>query len=136
MAPITLRGVTIDPNSPPDDLPRDASNTNFILVQTTHALSQQESSELSALGVDVQRVQDHHHTYLCRYEPTDLTRIEELPFVKHALPYDTRFVIDEWLKDIDIDNLPSYLKTTRSSDDPGRYTIHLNRQETARGLFG
>jgi hypothetical protein len=125
MAPITLRGATIDPENAPEGLlPADASATNYILVQPEHALNRQESLQLGALGVQIHRSQDKNHTYLCRYEPEDLAQIERLPFVKHAIIYHPCFVIDGSLKDVDANNPPAYLKIVRPDGEKGRLTCH------------
>jgi hypothetical protein len=120
MAPITIHGSTIDPEHPPEGSHlQDASDTNYVLVQTTHPLDQKEFTELSSWGAHVLEVIDGNNTYRCRYEPHDLSTLEQLDFVKHALVYHQSFVLHDRLKSVDESNPHSLLRTVRPQDSSG-----------------
>ncbi len=88
MAPITIHGNTIDPDAGPDGTPspytsRDAERTNYIYVQGHHLLNNDEKRRLRDLDAHVLAFEGNH-TYLCRYPPSSLEPLRELPFVRHA----------------------------------------------------
>lgn len=123
MPPITIRNNTIDPeNVEPGYLPSHAADTNFILLQFTHPLNLEEVTILDHYGVKVQQKQDKDDTYLCRYEPSDLNVLQDLPFVRHALVYHPDFVIHPLLKDVDLDNPPAYLNVEKSDKEKEKGT--------------
>lgn len=82
MASITVNGNTIDP-ADAEFVSRDAKDSNFIIVQGTHDLSLDEKSELASLRVEIQEYVAEH-TYLCRYKPENIQRIQALDFVRAA----------------------------------------------------
>jgi serine protease AprX len=100
MATITINGITVDPLTPPQApaaramldamSPNDASNFDYILVQTTHALNQEEKKQLEDTGASILEYVPED-TYLCHFPPTDLRRIRALPFVSWTGPYDKGF---------------------------------------------
>jgi hypothetical protein len=64
----------------------DAANSNYILIQYTHSLTQDEVSELFELGVDcLERV--GVESFRCRYLGTDLDVLRELDYVTYANVY-------------------------------------------------
>jgi subtilisin family serine protease len=64
----------------------DACNSNYILIQYTHSLSQDEVSELFELGVDcLERV--GVESFRCRYLATDLDVLRQLKYVAYANVY-------------------------------------------------
>jgi hypothetical protein len=81
MATITINGITVDPLTPPQApaaramldamSPNDASNFDYILVQTTHALNQEEKKQLEDAGASILEYVPED-TYLCHFPPTDL----------------------------------------------------------------
>lgn len=80
MAAITVNGNTINPES--DKFVSDNSKgSNFIYVQGFHDLTTEEKQQLAQLHVEIAEYVSEH-TYLCRYEPDDIKRLQELPFVK------------------------------------------------------
>lgn len=88
MAKITINGITTDPLAPTPAvaaaaasiLPQDATDSNFILVQTAQPLDRAQKEELAEKGATIlEYVPDS--TYLCRFEPTDLDEIRALPYV-------------------------------------------------------
>ena len=94
MARITINGITTDPLAPSpataaavaDVLPSDASDSNYILVQTEQPLDRAKKEELANLGATIlEYVPDN--TYLCWYEPSDLGPILALPYVTWANVY-------------------------------------------------
>jgi hypothetical protein len=90
MARITINGVSLDPGSAAAVTARinsgDASDSNYILVQTAAPLTADQKSELSKLGVVIQEYVSEN-TYLCGYKPSDLSEIRGLPFVTWAGVY-------------------------------------------------
>jgi serine protease AprX len=98
MAKITINGITVDPSAQESALAAanllapDASNSNYILIQTEQPLDRTQKSELADKGVDIlEYVPDS--TYLCQYRPTDLNEIRALPYVAWANVYMQGFKI-------------------------------------------
>ena len=92
MALITINGVSLDPVAQSDALRAarlespDASESNYVLIQTSEPLSEEQQQELARLGVEIQEYVPEN-TYLCRYGPSDLDAIRALPFVVWADVY-------------------------------------------------
>lgn len=94
MAKITINGITTDPMAPSPAaatfaasvLPADASDSNFILVQTTQPLDRAQKEELANYGAQILEYVPEN-TYLCKYEPKDLNQIRALPYVTWANIY-------------------------------------------------
>src|SRR5919197_1002841 len=89
MALITINGISLDPVAQSDALKAarlespDASRSNYVLIQTSGPLTDEQKEELARLGAEIQEyVPDN--TYLCRYAPSDLDAIRALPFVVWA----------------------------------------------------
>ncbi|KAJ9613589.1 hypothetical protein H2200_003531 [Cladophialophora chaetospira] len=86
MAIIHINGNEFDPTSQSDIFRRlsieddDASNSNYILVQTLENLSNEQQIDLESHGAEVLEYVSPY-TYLCRYFPADLTGVRELYFV-------------------------------------------------------
>jgi serine protease AprX len=92
MARITINGVSLDPVAQSEGLraasleSRDASSSNYVLIQTKGPVSEQQKKQLRDLSVVIHEyVPDD--TYLCGYKPTDLAPVRELPFVVWANVY-------------------------------------------------
>ena len=92
MARITVNNVFIDPErhapalSAANLISPDSSKSDFILVQTKGPLTDIQKNELKQLDVEIlEYVPDD--TYICRYQPTDLTKIRALPYVSWANVY-------------------------------------------------
>jgi serine protease AprX len=106
MSVITINGNTFDPHAPTVIAfgleAETAKDTNYIIVQITgRRLSKDQQQELAAKHVKVHEyVSDG--TYLCGYEPEDLSVIRSLPFVKYVNTYQQLFVIPPHLK-VDVD---------------------------------
>jgi serine protease AprX len=102
MTPITINGNTFDPADPavqPLGLTAsDAADSNYIIVQTRGGrLETDQLTELAAKEVVIHEyVSDG--TYLCGYNPRDLSAIRDLPFVSYANIYLPLFVIQSSLK--------------------------------------
>jgi serine protease AprX len=92
MARITINGVSLDPLTHAAGLraasleAADAADSNYILIQTQGALSEEQKQQLAALGVVIHEYVPEE-TYICGYEPSDLEAIRELPFVTWANVY-------------------------------------------------
>jgi serine protease AprX len=89
MARITINGITVDPFAQRRALAAapepasDASDSDYILIQTVEPLSEEQRTQLESLGVDIHEyVPDN--TYIAGFKPTDLQAIRELPFVAWA----------------------------------------------------
>ena len=86
MAPITINGVSLDPLAEAQGLaaaglePPDASQSNYVLVQTGGPLTAEQRGQLEKAGAEVQEYVPES-TYLCRYAPADLQPLRDLPFV-------------------------------------------------------
>ena len=92
MARITINGNSFDPLAQSAALREasltsvDASQSNYVLIQTRGRLSEDNKAQLAEMGVVIHEyIPDN--TYLCGYEPADLERIRELPFVTWANVY-------------------------------------------------
>ncbi|MDQ1567987.1 MAG: hypothetical protein QOF96_2867 [Actinomycetota bacterium] len=92
MARITINGVSLDPLVQSDRLKEASaeslppSGSDYVLIQTSAPLSDEQKAQLTDLGVVVQEyVPDD--TYLCRYPHADLGAIRALPFVAWADVY-------------------------------------------------
>ena len=92
MAKITINGVTIDPlvQGPAIAAAKmhaaDATDSNYILVQTKEPLSKDMKGQLKSMGVEILEYVPND-TYLCKYTGADLTQIRALPFVLWANVY-------------------------------------------------
>ena len=92
MAPITINGITVDPEVQQPVLAAvgleaaDASNSDHLLIQTSAPLGASDRQSLVDLGVEVQEYVSEN-TYLARYPATDLAGIRALPFVTWADVY-------------------------------------------------
>src|SRR5437764_15125792 len=92
MARITINGNTFDPVAHSTALraaslsATDASQSDYVLVQTRGRLAADQKAQLADLGVVVHEyIPDN--AYLCGYKPADLDAIRELPFVVWADVY-------------------------------------------------
>lgn len=80
MAAITVNGNTINPESE-NFVSDNSKGSNFIYIQGFHNLKTEEKQQLAQLHVEIAEYVSEY-TYLCRYEPDDIKRLQELPFVK------------------------------------------------------
>ena len=92
MSTITINGVTFDPLAQGPALAAanlrsaDASDSDYILIQTEQPLNKDMKSELTNMGVVIlEYVPDD--TYLCNYTGTDLDQIRALAYVLWANIY-------------------------------------------------
>lgn len=98
MARITLNGITFDPVAQAKGLESaslrsaDASQSNYVLIQTRGRLTDDQKTQLTDLGVVIHEYVDKN-TYICGYQPTDLRPIRALPFVVWADVYLPSFKI-------------------------------------------
>jgi serine protease AprX len=93
-----MNGHTIDLAEAKQSLPRDASDTNYILIQCDDRVTVEENAKLNELQVIIHEYVGNG-SYLCYYEPSSLERIEALPFVKHATVYPSEHKIATGLKE-------------------------------------
>ena len=119
MARITINGVSLDPVAQSAGLraasleSADASQSNYVLIQTQAPLSDDQKGQLTDLGVVIHEyVPDD--TYLCGYQPTDLAAIRALPFVTWADVYFRGFKIPPSLRPQAGDSAASILPMTMS----------------------
>jgi hypothetical protein len=92
MSKITMNGVTFDPLAQAPALAAanlhsaDATDSDYILIQTREPLSKDMKTELSNMGIEIlEYVPDD--TYLCHYSGTDLARLRSLSYVAWANVY-------------------------------------------------
>jgi len=99
MSRITINGISLDPvaHAQAGLLSRDASWSNYILIQSTAPLTAAQKKQLTALGVTIHEYVSEN-TYLAAYPPTDLSAIRGLPFVNWADIYLTGFKIPPGLR--------------------------------------
>ena len=101
MSVITINENSFDPVGPSASRLRavDASNSDYILIQTQASLSREQNAELTNLGVDVQRYVSPN-TYLCGYKSSDLDAVRSLPFITWADVYHQEFKVAPDLKPV------------------------------------
>jgi serine protease AprX len=98
MAKITINGISIDPLASGPMMAAtkltsvDSSASDFILIQTKEPLNQAQQTELAGLGATVLEYVPEN-TYICRYPPSDLSRIRALPYVAWVNVYMKGFKI-------------------------------------------
>src|SRR3954452_9344210 len=103
MARITINGVSVDPVAQSAGLraaaleSADASQSNYILIQTDGPLLNDQKAQLSDLGVAIHEYVPEN-TYLCGYRASDLSGIRALPFVVWADLYLRAFKIPPALR--------------------------------------
>jgi hypothetical protein len=98
MAPIVIRGNTLDPANPGDvQLPSDASKTNYVLVQLKEEMIPQTVTALHDRGATIVKRMDGN-TWLLNYPPSDLSVLTSIDAVEHALVYVDHFVVHADLK--------------------------------------
>jgi serine protease AprX len=144
MARITINGVSVDPVVHAKALTdanltsADASESNYVLIQTTAPLTPAQQKQLADLGVVVHEYVSEN-TYLCGYKPTDLAAIRALPFVVWANVYLKGFKIAPALRPpaavqaehiVALAVVPSHSRTLRTVDvvlhddvDPNSATV-------------
>jgi serine protease AprX len=116
MAVITINGISLDPVAQSDALKAarlespDASQSNYVLIQTSGPLTDEQKEALARLGVEIQEYVPEN-TYLCRYGPSDLDAIRALPFVVWADVYLEGFKIAPSLRAAPPDAATSVLPT-------------------------
>jgi len=92
MSRIIINGISLDPAvqeralTAANLISKDASGSNFILIQTKEPLNQTQKNELEGLGVTILEYVPES-TYICHYPPADLGRIRALPYVTWANVY-------------------------------------------------
>ena len=101
MAPITINGNKFDPDEA-DHLginKDNASGSNYIIIQIARGrkLRKDNRIQLGELGVTILEYVSEY-TYICRYEPDDLTDIRKKEYVHWANVYPALFVIPPELK--------------------------------------
>jgi len=116
MARITINGISLDPVAQAEGLSAasltsaDASQSNYVLIQTDGPLTEEQKAELTNLGVAIHEYVPEN-TYLCGYQPTDLQAIRALPYVVWADVYLQGFKIAPSLQAAPPDAAQSLLPT-------------------------
>lgn len=72
-------------------------STNYFLLETRSPLQRTEKRKLQELLVDLQQYLGSN-TWLCRYEPANITPLLNEPFVAHVRPYPPQLKIQSSLK--------------------------------------
>ena len=102
MARITINGISFDPAAPGPATAAlaktDASNSNYVLVQTDGPPTEAQRAQLKKLGADI-----HEHvsenTLLCTFKPKSLAKVRALKFVTWAGIYMQGFKIPPNLRE-------------------------------------
>jgi len=82
---------------------RDASATNYILIQCVAPVEKAQRSELARHQVELQHT--FESTYICKYEPNDLELLRRLPFLHYANAFHQAYKVDHYLKhNADVEN--------------------------------
>ncbi|KAK4076934.1 uncharacterized protein Triagg1_3901 [Trichoderma aggressivum f. europaeum] len=92
--PIKINGNDLNQSIKPAE---DASETNYILIQTRGAISDPEKDILKRMNVEFYDC-ICENTYLCRYEPDDLEILRRKRFIVYVDVYRQEFKIDAALK--------------------------------------
>jgi len=127
MATITINGISIDPAkqapalAATNLLSADASQSNFILVQTTAPLTAGERKQLADLGAEILEYVPEQ-TYICRYKPEDLNRLRALPFITWVNTYLHGFKVSPRLRPTAQANLLAAAAPSQSKD---RVTVEV-----------
>lgn len=128
MATITINGISIDPDTQGPALASanlvsaDSSTSNYILIQTDQPLDRSQKTEIANLSATILEYVPEN-TYICHYNPSDLTAIRALPFVVWANIYLQGFKIPPTLQAI-----PSTANVINMLD--GRATARAMSQNT------
>src|SRR4051794_14886017 len=99
-ATITLNGNVLHHASQKDGgehFCADASHTNYLIIQSYGSLGSAQMEELEQRHVDVQQYFSGD-TFICRYEPSDLSELRSLPFLHFVNPYHPDYVVINELK--------------------------------------
>jgi subtilisin family serine protease len=103
MSLITINGNSLDPVGHAPILrslgleAEDASESDYILIQSSAPFSLEQNQQLEALGVDIQNYVSEN-TYLCGFKSTDLAAVRALPFITWANIYLKEFKVASGLK--------------------------------------
>jgi len=98
MALITINGISFDPIAQAQAFRAanleavDASQSDYILVQTVAPLTSEQKDEFARLGLVIHEYVSEN-TYLCGYKGTDLAQIRALPYVTWANTYLREFKV-------------------------------------------
>jgi hypothetical protein len=102
MSQITINGVSFDPTGPGPATAAlaatDASESNYILIQTDGPLTDPQRSQLAALGATVHEYVSEN-TYMATFKPKNLTKVRALKFVSWAGAYMQGFKIPPNLRE-------------------------------------
>src|SRR5215468_8108243 len=102
MSQITINGISFDPTAPGPATAAlaktDASDSNYILVQTNGPLTDSQRSQLEKLGA-IAHEYVSENTYLCTFKPKSLSKVRTLKFVTWAGVYMRGFKIPPNLRE-------------------------------------
>jgi subtilisin family serine protease len=118
MSLITINGNSLDPVGHAPVIrslgleAEDASESDYILIQTSAPFSPEQNQQLEVLGVDIQSYVSEN-AYLCGYKNTDLAAVRALPFITWANVYLKEFKVASDLKQ----RTTSALSALRIQDD-------------------
>src|SRR5215470_3683883 len=102
MARITINGISLDPTAPGPAAAAlaktDASDSDYILIQTAAPLTEAQRGQLQKLGAAVHEYVSEN-TYLCTFKPKSLIKVRALKFVTWASVYMRGFKIPPNLRE-------------------------------------
>jgi serine protease AprX len=119
MSSITINGITIDPEAQAPAMralslhSADASQSDFILIQTRAPLDKAQRVELEGKGVKVLEYVPES-AYLCHYPPADLEALRALPYVEWVNVYLEGFKIAPSLQGVATARAPADLTALAS----------------------
>jgi len=118
------------PNAASADATDWATTTNYILVQTNHPLSDANVKELEDRGATILEYVPES-TYICRYNPVDLSPVRALSFVNWAGVYLQQFKIAPELQRIaerpSVASVATLDVETSMAQQPRSVTVVLHR---------
>src|SRR5882757_3379365 len=102
MARITINGISFDPTGPGPATAAlaktDATNSDYVLVQTASPPTEAQLAQLEKLGVVVHEYVSEN-TFLCTFKPKSLAKVRALKFVTWAGVYMQNFKIPPDLRE-------------------------------------
>lgn len=128
MSLITINGVSLDPTSTAAVAAKvasvDASQSDYILVQTAEPLTEVQKADLKKTGAVIHEYVSEN-TYLCGYKPTDLKPVRSLPFVSWAGTYMQGFKVQPSLRSSPA-SAPAHIVAAIAPGSTSRKPVHVD----------
>jgi serine protease AprX len=128
MSLITINGVSLDPTSTAAVAAKvastDASQSDYILLQTAGPLTETQQADLTKTGALIHEYVSEN-TYLCGYKPTDLSPVRKLPFVTWASTYLRGFKVRPSLRS-SVPNARANIVAAAAPPSTSRTPVHVD----------